>query len=44
MPDMVFGAETAEVRAGGGGGRESCAVESSEDVGLDYVRMEGGDG
>lgn len=44
MPEVVFGAEAAEVGCGGGGGGEGCAVESGEDVGLDDVRMDGGDG
>jgi hypothetical protein len=34
---MVFSAEMVEVGGGGGGGGESCAVETCEDVWLNYV-------
>ena len=42
-PEVVFGAEAAEVRGGGSGGSEGGAVEAIKDVGLKDVGVDGGD-
>lgn len=42
-PEGVVGGEGVELGGGGGGGGKRGAVEAGEDVGLDYVRMDGGD-
>jgi len=44
LPEVMFSAEIMEVGGGGGGGGEGCAVESGEDVGLEYVWVDGCDG
>ncbi|KAL4359617.1 hypothetical protein AHAS_Ahas08G0095300 [Arachis hypogaea] len=42
-PEVVLGAETAEVGGRGGCGGEGGAVEAGEDVGVDDVRVKIGD-
>lgn len=43
-PQKIFGAEREELGGGAAGGGESGAVEAIQDMGLDDVGMDGGDG
>lgn len=42
-PEVVLGGEREEGGGGAAGGGEGGAVKAGEDVGLQYVRVQGGD-